>query len=181
MQSLITLGKFSDSCKIAKLKPIYKKDSLTKASNYRPVSLLSLISIVIEKVIQDQTSTFLNSRILLYKQQSGFWKNHCTDYCFSYLNDKILKGSDQGLMTGMILIDLQKAFGSIDHDILLQKLFAIGCSKYSVIWFRSYLINGTFLVNLGNPFSQPASVSSDVPQGSILSPLLFLIYINDMS
>ena len=138
MQSLITLGKFSDSCKIAKLKPIYKKDSLTKASNYRPVSLLSLISIVIEKVIQDQTSTFLNSRILLYKQQSGFWKNHCTDYCFSYLNDKILKGSDQGLMTGMILIDLQKAFGSIDHDILVQKLYAIGCSKYSVIWFRSH-------------------------------------------
>ena len=93
-----------------------------------------------------------------------------------FLNDKILKGFDQGLITGMILIDLQKAFDTIDHDILLQKLYAIGFSKHSVNWFRSYLINRTFLVNLGNAFSQPACVSSGAPQG----PLFFLIYINDM-
>ena len=113
----ITSGKIPDSRKIAKLKPIYKKGSLTEASNYRPISLLPLISKVIEKVIHDQTSTFLNSRNLLYNYQSGFRKNHSTDYCLSFLNDKILKGFDQGLMTGMILIDLQKAFDSIDHDI----------------------------------------------------------------
>ena len=83
-------------------------------------------------------------------------------------------------MTGMILIDLQKAFDTIDHDVLLQKLYAIGFSKHTVNWFQSYLSNRSFLVNLGNNFSQPASVSCGVPHGSILGPLLFLQYVNDM-
>ena len=131
----ITSGKFPDSCKLAKLKPIYKKGSLAEASNYRPISLLPLISKVIEKVIHDQTSAFLNSTNLLYNYQSGFRKNHSTDFCLSFLNDKILKSFDQGLITDMILIDLQKAFDTVDHDILLQKLYAIGFSKHSVNWF----------------------------------------------
>ena len=102
----ITSEKFPDPCKVAKLKPLYKKGSLTEPCNYRPISLLPLISKVIEKVIHDQTSTFLNSKNLLYTYQSGFRKKHSTDFCLSYLNDKILKGFDRGMMTGMILIDL---------------------------------------------------------------------------
>ena len=135
----------------------------------------------IEKVIHDQTSAFLNSRNLLYNYQPSFRKNNSTDFCLSFLKDKTLKSFDQGLITGVIFIDLQKAFDTIDHDILLQKLGAIGFSKSSVNWFRSFLTNRTFLVNLGNVFSQPACVSSGVPQRSSLGPLLFLIYNNDMS
>ena len=81
----------------------------------------------------------------------------------------------------MILNNLKKASGTIDHDLLLQKLYAIGFSKYTVNWFKSYLSNRSFLINLGNNFSQPAPVCCGVPQDSILGPLLFLIYVNDMS
>ena len=115
----ITSGKLPDSCKIAKIKAIYKKGSLTEACNYKSISLLLLISKVIKNIIHDQSSIFLNSRNFLYNYQFGFRKNHSTNFCLSFLNDKILKSFDQGLITGMILIDLQKTFGTIHHDILL--------------------------------------------------------------
>ena len=96
------------------------------------------------------------------------------------MNDKILKGFDDGLVTGMILIDLQKTFDTINHDILLKKLSIIGFSDHTVKWFQSYLSNRKFMVNLENSFSEVSSISCGVPQGSILGPLLFLIYVNDM-
>ena len=91
--------------------------------------MLPLILKVIKKVIHDQPSTFLNSRNLLYNDQSGFHKNHSTGFCLPFSNNKILKGLDQGLITGMILIDLQEAFDTTNHYILLQKLYVIGFSK----------------------------------------------------
>ena len=138
----IKLGSFPDSCKIAKLEALFKKGSKTNPSNYRPISLLRLISKIIEKLIHEQTSSFLsNNEILysflsnnkiLYNYQSGFRKNHSTDSCLTFLHNKILKGFDKGLMTGMILIDLPIAFDTIDHDILLKKLSAIGFSNHTI-------------------------------------------------
>ena len=91
------LGSFPDACKIAKVKPLFKKGSKTDPSNYRPISLLLLLSKVFERVALDQTEEFLSLDKILCDYQSGFTKNHSTDTCFSFLNDKILKGSDDGL------------------------------------------------------------------------------------
>ena len=98
----------------------------------------------------------------------------------SFFNDKIVKDFDDGLQTGITLIDLQKAFDMINYDILLRKLSIIGFSDHTVNWFRSYLSNRKFTVNLGNSFSEISSISCGVPQGSILGPLLILIYVSDM-
>ncbi len=114
----ISLAKVPDKTKIAKLIPLFKKGSTLETQNYRPVSLLPLFSKIYEKVINDQTHMFLEERDMLYCHQSGFRKFHSTDTCLSYLNDLILKGNDKGLLTGMVLIDLQKAFDTVDHNTL---------------------------------------------------------------
>ena len=130
----IHTSKFPDGCKIAKLKPLYKKGSFLEAKNYRPISLLPLLSKIFEKIIHDQTQTYLDEKKILYTYQSGFRAKHSTSTCLSLLQNKILNGFDNGQLTGMILIDLQKAFDTIDHKIFLQKLAYMGFSEDSVSW-----------------------------------------------
>ena len=99
------------------MKPLYKKGSALEPKKYRPISLLPLLSKLFEKIIHIETQDYLDKNNILYKYQSGFRTKHSTDTCLSLLNDKVLAGTDDGMMTGMILIDLQKAFDTIDHDI----------------------------------------------------------------
>ena len=103
------------------------------------------------------------------------------DTFLSFLNDKILTGIDNGMLTGMILIDLQKAFDTIDHEIFLSKMVHLGFSQATISWYRSYLTNRTFLVNVEKNLSSPGDLTCGVPHESILGLQIFLLYVNDMS
>jgi len=176
----ISSSRIPDDLKAAKITPIYKKNSKTEAGNYRPVSILSIISKVFEKAVYEQVDHYLSDNKLLYEYQSGFRTSYSTDTCLIHLTDYIKQEQDKGNYTGMVLIDLQKAFDTVDHKILLQKLEALGFQKTTIEWFESYLNGRLQCVDIGGTLSTPAIVTCGVPQGSILGPLLFLIYVNDM-
>ena len=125
-----------------------------------------LVSKVIEKVIHNQAKIFLNNNKILYKYQSGFRKSFSMNSCLTLLTDKINKGFESGKYTGLILIDLQKAFDTIDHEILLKKMGCIGFSEKVISWFESYLSGRTFKVNIDKKFSDPGNLTCGVPQGS---------------
>ena len=158
---------------------IYKKNEKTSPGNYRPVSVLSIVSKVLERVAYNQLEKYLNSNNLIYNLQSGFRPGFSTDTCLIFLTDLIRKELDKGNYTGMVLIDLQKAFDTVDHTILLQKLKAIGLNPPSILWFQEYLTGRIQVVDIGGTVSDLNDITCGVPQGSILGPLLFLLYVND--
>ena len=141
---------------------------------------MSLKSKVIEKTIQDHTQNYLQRNKLLYCYQSEFRANHSTDACLSQLTDMILNGAEDGLHTGMILIDFQKATDTSDHKILSNKMKCIGFSDEAIKCFKSYTQSRAFFISLDNVFPETGTTHCGVLQGSILGMLLFLLYTIDI-
>ena len=113
--------------------------------------------------------------------QAGFRANHTTDICLTQLTDFVSTGMDKQMHTGMILVDLQKVFDTLHHGVLLEKMKYFGFRTSVIKWFESYLSNRKFLVCIDNVFSEAGTLKYGVPQGSILGPLLFPWYVNDIS
>ena len=177
----IIQGVVPDDLKSARVVPLFKKNDKTEVGNYRPVSILSIISKVFERVVYDQVEAYLDQKKLLYKFQSCFRSRFSTDTCLIHLTDFIKFQMDKGHYVGMVLLDLQKPFDTVDHNILLMKLEAIGLNEDVIRWFRSYLTDRQQLVDVSGTLSSSAEIKCGVPQGYILGPLLFIIYVNDMS
>ena len=178
-QSLVT-GIFPNKLKIAKVLPLFKKDDPTIMDNYRPISLLTAISKLLEKVVFSQLSDYFHKNNLFYDIQYGFLKNHSTEYAAMELTDKVLKDIDEKNSSLAIFMDLSKAFDTLDHNILIKKLAHYEINGTPLEWFKSYLTGRSQYVELDGVSSNVLFLSTGVPQGSILGPLLFLIYMNDI-
>ena len=163
----------------APLGPLPKKGSRLDVVNYRPVSLLPVLSKILERAVNDQLNSYLAKKGILYGFQSGFRKGFSTETCLLNLCDHVKEQTSKGNFTGMILIDLQKAFDCVDHGLLLEKMSTMGIS--SIDWFRSYLNDRFQCTQVDGVDSSFLAVNCGVPQGSILGPTLFLCYINDMA
>ena len=166
--------------KIAKVIPLFKKGDKNQPNNYRPISLLPIVSKLLERVIHRQLSDYLKLNSILAVEQSGFRPLHSTLTSLVKVTDDWLQAMDKQCYTGAVFVDLRKAFDTVDHNILLNKLMLIGINDSSILWFRDYLANRLIVTQINNTLSDEQRISYGVPQGSILGPLLFVIYVNDI-
>ncbi len=161
------------------IKPLIKKTQLDPKDlvNYRPVSNLPFLAKILEKVASSQLYSFLEKNYICEDFQSGFRLSHSTETALIRVTNELLLSSDRGCISLLVLLDLSAAFNTIDHNILLNRLEnSVGISESALAWFKSYLSNHHQFVAVNEEVSYRSQVQYGVPQGSVLEPLLFMLY-----
>jgi hypothetical protein len=177
----LSKGVFPHALKLAKVVPLYKKENPFLFNNYRPISLLLSLSKVFEKAVHSQLLEYFTINNLFLPNQYGFRPKYSTETATLELVDRVLQLLDDDKIPFCIFMDLSKAFDTLNHNILLKKLSFYGVSNSALSWFGSYLNQRNQYVKFHDTKSSVTEVSLGVPQGSILGPLLFLIYVNDIN